>query len=242
MGQQCPCRRNIVEVKQVTTFQIQCYLGILGYLGPGGQDNDYGPITKAAVQEFQTDYALDADGIVGALTEKMLIAAADGTAFEGNGSNAPAGTVGDAADHSAQYLQPDGCYHIPKGVNVRLTKDFTSIEVQCQGIGCCKETIISKRIMDTAQAIRDEIGEPLEIGGAGGSGYRCPKHNADPSVMGAANSLHLISDAVDIHYRSTAKLKSAAMHHVQDGEIGLYPWGCHVGVWERGYVSQFTGK
>lgn len=144
--------------------------------------------------------------------------------------------------YAEQYLKSDGYYHIPKGVNVRLTKNFSSKEVECQGKGCCTETVISKRIMDTAQAIRDEIDEPLEIGGAGGSGYRCQKHNADPNVKGAANSLHLISDAVDLHYRNPAKLKSVALRHVKDGEVGIYSWGCHVGLWNRGVVSQFTGN
>ena len=125
-------------------------------------------------------------------------------------------------------------------MEVQLTRNFWASEIHCQGVDCCTESVISKRIMDLAQEIRDDIGEPLSIAKAGGSGYRCPVHNAQ--TPGASKtSLHTISDAVDLHYRDPAKLKAATLRHLRDGEVGLYSWGCHVGRWDRGYVNQFSG-
>ena len=28
--------------------------------------------------------------------------------------------------------------------------------------------------------------------------------------------------------------------HITDGEIGVYSWGIHVGVWNLGFVNRFT--
>ena len=139
-----------------------------------------------------------------------------------------------------KYLQADGFYHIPRGVDVQLTRNFWAHEIHCQGVGCCTESVISKRILDLAQEIRDDLGEPLSIGDAGGSGYRCQIHNAE--IRGASpKSLHTLSEAVDLHYKNPPKLKAVAKRHLTDGEIGLYDWGCHVGRWDRGCVSEFTG-
>lgn len=228
----------------MTIYQQQCLLGYLGY-SVGIIDGIYGSATRNALKQFQTDYLLPPTGVCDSQTEKMLVGVVAGTVAKKNLADAPEKTDKNATDNNvgcntaAQYLHADGYYHIPRGVNVQLTRNFNSAEIHCQGVGCCAESVISKRIMDIAQAIRDEIGEPLAIGTAGGSGYRCSKHNAD--VKGAANSLHVLGDAVDLHYRDPAKLKAVALHHVTDGEIGLYSWGCHVGVWNRGYLSQFNG-
>lgn len=224
----------------MTIRQIQALLDYLGY-DPGIIDGANGPHTQDAVRAFQAAEGLTVDGIAGIGTQgKLLYAVAAGRVYKPP-DTAPVDKNPLTTD-AAQYLQADGCYHIPRGVNVQLTKNFWSSEIHCQGVGCCKESVISKRIMDLAQEIRDDIREPLAIGSAGGSGYRCPIHNADAAVGGAATSLHLISDAVDLHYRDPDKLKAVVLRHLKDGEVGLYPWGCHVGRWDRGYVSQFVGK
>lgn len=220
----------------MTIKQIQSLLTYLGY-NPGAVDGADGANTQAAVRRFQQAEGLGVDGIAGVQTEKALLdAVANGRVYKPPDAVSPADkaeTVGDAA----QYLRADGCYHIPRGVEVRLTKNFMASEIHCQGVGCCTESVISKRIMDLAQEIRDDLGEPLCIGTAGGSGYRCKAHNA--AVGGAGNSLHMISDAVDLHYKDPVKLKAVVLRHLADGEVGLYKWGCHVGRWDRGYVSQF---
>lgn len=219
----------------MTTKQIQLLLTYLEY-DPGPIDGLDGSKTRDAVKAFQAAESLTVDGVVGMQTEKALLdAVANGRVYKppdtANADKTEA--VGDAA----QYLRADGCYHIPRGVEVQLTKNFMASEIHCQGKGCCTESVISKRIMDLAQEIRDDLGEPLCIGTAQGSGYRCKVHNA--AVGGAGNSLHMISDAVDLHYKDPARLKAVVLRHLTDGEVGLYKWGCHVGRWDRGYVSQF---
>lgn len=220
----------------MTTKQIQLLLTYLEY-DPGPIDGLDGSKTRDAAKAFQAAESLTVDGVVGMQTEKALLdAVSNGRVYKPPDTVSPANkaeTVGDAA----QYLRADGCYHIPRGVEVRLTKNFMASEIHCQGKGCCAESVISKRIMDLAQEIRDDLGEPLCIGTAEGSGYRCKAHNT--AVGGAGNSLHMISDAVDLHYSDPAKLKAVVLRHLTDGEVGLYRWGCHVGRWDRGYVSQF---
>lgn len=222
----------------MTTKQIQLLLTYLEY-DPGPIDGLDGSNTRDAVKAFQAAESLTVDGVVGIQTEKALLeAVVNGRVYKppDTATADKTAAVGDAA----QYLRADGCYHIPRGVEVRLTKNFMASEIHCQGKGCCTESVISKRIMDLAQEIRDDLGEPLCIGTAQGSGYRCKAHNA--AVGGAGNSLHMISDAVDLHYSDPAKLKTVVLRHLTDGEVGLYKWGCHVGRWDRGYVSQFNGK
>lgn len=220
----------------MTIKQIQCLLEYLGY-DTGPIDGMDGPNTEDAVRAFQAAEGLSADGIPGPLTEaKLLEAVAAGRVYKPP-DKVPAASKTTGTGDAAQYLRSDGCYHIPRGVDVQLTKNFWAHEIHCQGVGCCTESVISKRIMELAQALRDDLGEPLAIGTAKGSGYRCPTHNAE--VNGAAGSLHMISDAVDLHYRDPAKLKKVVLRHLTDGEVGLYSWGCHVGRWDRGYVNQF---
>ena len=208
---------------------------LLAYLGYYMLDVDglNGPGTKNATKEFQEDNGLQADGIIGDQTKKALIDAVANGRFK---TQAPSTDCG--GDASA-YLRPDGYYHIPRGVDVQLSKNLWSNEVACQGKGCCTESIISKRMVETFQQIRDVYGGPIEITSAGGSGYRCPIHNVDPSVGGATNSLHLTGDAFDLHAGNKARLLAVCEQIITDGEIGEYSWGVHAGVWDRGYVNRF---
>ena len=224
----------------MTTRQVQALLDYLGY-DPGPIDGADGPKTQAAVTAFQGDFGgLRVDGVAGEATEKALRhAVAYGMPEKKQESTGGEESPSTATVYADQYLQADGCYHIPRGVDVQLTKNFWAREIHCQGKGCCTESVISKRILDLAQEIRDDLGQPLSIGTAGGSGYRCRQHNAE--VGGSNTSLHMISDAVDLHYKDPAKLKAVVLRHLTDGEVGLYKWGCHVGRWDRGYVSQFNG-
>lgn len=230
----------------MTTRQIQDLLDHLKY-GPLDNDDVFGNDTQEAVRKFQRAEGLSDDGIPGSLTQAKLLDAVAHQRYYTAAEEGAAHTSGQPPDSKQEphtggypgdkYLRADGFYHIPRGVNVQLTKNFWSSEIHCQGVGCCTESVISKRIMELAQAIRDDLGEPLGIGGSDGSGYRCRKHNA--AVGGSYKSLHLISDAVDLHYKDPAKLKTVVLRHLTDGEVGLYKWGCHVGRWDRGYVSQF---
>lgn len=230
----------------MTTRQIQDLLDYLKY-GPLDNDDIFGSDTQEAVRKFQRAEGLSDDGIPGSLTQAKLLDAVAHQRYYTAAEEGTTHTSGQPPDSKQEpqtggypgdkYLRADGFYHIPRGVNVQLTKNFWSSEIHCQGVGCCTESVISKRIMELAQEIRDDLGEPLAIGSAKGSGYRCKTHNAE--VNGAAGSLHMISDAVDLHYRDPAKLKKVVLRHLTDGEVGLYSWGCHVGRWDRGYVNQF---
>ena len=220
----------------MTLLQIQCLLQYLGYYTIT-VDGIWGPGTEQAVKDFQHDNGLEEDGVPGVQTQPALLdAVAKGRFKQESNKNSTSDS-----DYAAQYLKADGYYHIPRGVNVQLSKNLWSSEVMCQGVGCCEESIISKRMVDTYQKIRNDVGMAIEIGTAGGSGYRCPIHNVDPSVGGAKNSLHLTGSAFDMHCADKNKLLAACEKHITDGEIGIYSWGIHGGVWSRGYVNRFNG-
>ncbi len=217
--------------------QIQNLLDYLGY-DPGAIDGANGPNTRDAVTAFQRAEGLAVDGIAGANTQaRLLEAVAQGRFYAPQEAQSkPTATGGDAA----QYLQADGCYHIPRGVDVQLSKNLWAHEVVCQGVGCCTESIISKRMVETYQDVRDEYGDAIEITTAGGSGYRCDTHNRE--VGGASGSLHKTGCAFDMHCRDKAKLLGIVERKITDGEIGVYSTFIHVGVWNRGFVNRFTGK
>lgn len=222
----------------MTVKQRQCLLTYLGY-NVGPIDGADGPKTRAAVTAFQGDFGgLTVDGIAGDATEKALRhAVAYGMPEKKQTSAGDEESPSTATVYAAQYLQADGCYHIPRGVDVQLSKNLWAHEVVCQGVGCCTESIISKRMVDTYQDIRDEYGDAIEIATAGGSGYRCDTHNRE--VGGAAGSLHKLGCAFDMHCRDKSKLLGIVERKITDGEIGVYPTFIHGGVWNRGYVNKF---
>lgn len=224
----------------MTTQQIQNLLQYLGYYTIR-VDGVTGPGTVAAIKAFQTDFGgLVVDGIAGSATQKALKhAVAYGMEKNTSTSQPSAPEQGEQTEYAAEYLQSDGCYHIPRGVNVQLSKNLWSSEIMCQGVGCCNESIISKRVVDAFQRVRDIYGGPITIGDSGGSGYRCPIHNAE--VGGASRSLHMTGNALDLHASDISRLLNAVEQVVTDGEVGIYNWGIHMGVWSRGYVNRFYG-
>lgn len=218
----------------MTTKQRQNLLAYLGYYS-GIPDGEYGPLTRKAVENFQEAFGgIGVDGVAGQETDKALLHAVAYGMPESVADKMSATAYADAE----QYLQSDGCYHIPRGVDVQLSKNLWAHEIHCQGNGCCKESIISKAMVEMFQRIRDEYGESIEIATAGGSGYRCNTHNA--AVNGAFGSLHKTGNALDLHCRDKDKLLAVVNRHITDGEIGVYSWGIHAGMWNRGFVNRFT--
>lgn len=203
---------------KINIAQVQSLLQALGH-SPGEIDGVWGSKSQAAMDAACAEY-----GVSGASTKPPEAAPDDSGILPG----------------ALKYLCEDGYFRIPKGANVQLTKNFNSLEFDCQGVDCCDTTVILKTGLLLWQEIRDDIGEPLPIGDAGGSGYRCPAHNA--AERGAAGSLHLTGAAADLHYRNPAMLEAVALRHCKDGEVGRYSWGCHVGRWQRGYVNRFVGN
>ena len=79
-----------------------------------------------------------------------------------------------------------------KGQKTKLSENFSSLEFDCHGSGCCSETIINPKLVEYVQKIRDHFGKPITVT----SGYRCPIHNK--RVGGATGSRHSKGDAADI--------------------------------------------
>ena len=77
------------------------------------------------------------------------------------------------------------------------TKNFKVSEFACK---CgCRFDKIDQRVMDMAQALRDELGVPVRVN----SGCRCEKHNA--KVGGVKNSKHTKGLAADLSCSKGAK-------------------------------------
>lgn len=226
----------------VTAKQKQCLLAYWGFIEPEDIDGIWGPQSSKATKKLQAQLGLEDDGVWGnatdiaakeALTNGFVPTIDDSVEIE----NATEVDDGIGLAYAAQYLREDGYYHIPRGVDVQLSRNLWAHEIHCQGKGCCMESIVSKRMVDTFQAIRDDYGDSIEVTTADGSGFRCRTHNA--AVGGAVGSLHLTGDAFDLHGRNKAKLLSVVEKHITDGEIGTYNWGIHAGVWNRGFVNRF---
>jgi uncharacterized protein YcbK (DUF882 family) len=76
---------------------------------------------------------------------------------------------------------------------VRLSAHFTAAELACK---CCGYLFVSdavKRLLDSLEILRSQIGGPIQIV----SGCRCLKHNRE--IGGAPNSRHLYGDAADLY-------------------------------------------
>ena len=109
--------------------------------------------------------------------------------------------------------------------------DREEFRCQCKGKYCNGFPVEpSEKLVMTCNAIRRRLGVPVSIVDSGGSGVRCPRHNAN--VGGVPNSNHLDGNAADLHSsKSPAEMAEAAEEVMGDtGEIGIYDWGIHVGV------------
>lgn len=112
------------------------------------------------------------------------------------------------------------------------SEHFSDEELSCH---CCGEgaDIVSDRLLELLEQLRENIGGPIEISCA----YRCPSHNAE--VGGVPDSQHVLGTAADIqtpdyeHCNTPETLKWYCEQLPFDG-IGLYDWGCHVDVREGG--------
>ena len=104
-----------------------------------------------------------------------------------------------------------------KGQKTKLSNNFTSLEFDCHGNGCCSETIINPKLVEYVQKIRDHFGKPITVT----SGYRCLVHNR--SVGGATGSRHSKGDAADIVVQGVAP-REVAQYAETIGikGIGLY--------------------
>ena len=91
------------------------------------------------------------------------------------------------------------------------TKNFKVSEFACK---CCGENHINQHILDMAQALRDELGVPINVN----SGYRCEIHNT--RVGGAKGSYHTRGLAADLSSSVGAdKMFQAVQKLWHDGKL-----------------------
>lgn len=123
--------------------------------------------------------------------------------------------------------------------------DREEFRCQCNGKYCDGFHVEPEETMvRICEEIRRRAGVPILIRDAGGSGLRCPQHNA--SIPGAAaNSEHTNGRAADLHPRgkTPAELYTIAEAVMAEmipgrGGLGLYSWGIHV---DTGKYSRWNG-
>ena len=201
----------------MTQKQKQALLAYLGYYG-GPLDGLWGDKSQRATIDFQRYYMAqeDVDGIFGAATEKRILEVI-ATREE------PKETI---LAESADWW---------KDIRYFIRAEFRCPCGKCDGFPVEPD----EKMVRTVDAIRAKLGKPIGIVDSGGSGVRCPEHNA--TVGGVATSYHLKGMAADLHCATAtpAEMKEAAEAVMgKTGGIGLYKWGIHVDV---GKYSRWNG-
>ena len=201
----------------MTLKQKQALLAYLGYYD-SPLDGLWGEKSQRATIDFQRAYMEreDVDGIFGAATEKRILEVI---------------ATGEEPVDGKMSATADGWKDI---------RAFTRAEFRCP-CGKCGGFPVEpdEKMVRTVDAIRAKLGKPIGIVDSGGSGVRCPEHNA--TVGGVATSYHLKGMAADLHCATAtpAEMKKAAEAVMgKTGGIGLYKWGIHVDV---GKYSRWNG-
>lgn len=203
----------------MTVKQQQCLLAFLEYYA-GAIDGIWGDQSRKATENFQRDFGLTKDGVFGVGTEDRIrkaIGNYDDLVLDLNGRE-------DVTDTNVGGKPQTGDYWDE-------IEYFTREEFRCQcGGKYCNgfPEEPEEELVRTCDEIRRRLGVPVSIVDAGGSGVRCPQHNAN--VGGVANSNHLYGKAADLHSSKSpeemARVAEAVMGNT--GEIGIYSWGIHV--------------
>ena len=110
-----------------------------------------------------------------------------------------------------------------KGVNVSLTKNFSSTEFDCNcKLASCKQTLIDLDHVKNMQILRDKLGKPIKQT----CGYRCPEHNK--AVGGVSNSQHVLGYASDIQVPGLTPDQVADLAEPIFNGLGRYDTFTHV--------------
>lgn len=110
-----------------------------------------------------------------------------------------------------------------KGKAEKLSKNFKSTELDCNGTNCCSKTLIDKQLITYLQKIRDNFKRPVIIN----SGYRCGTHNK--AIGGAKYSKHTLGKAADIKIDGIPTKDIAAYcESIGIKGIGLYETFVHI--------------
>ena len=202
----------------MTIKQRQHLLAYLGYY-VGDIDGAWGSGSRSACTAFQRDRGIPDDGYGGPVTDKAL-------------KNAVANDL--AKPEKAEKTSTTGTFW--DEIEFFDREEFCC---QCGGKYCNGFPVEpEEKLVRIVDEIRRRLGVPVQIVTAGGSGVRCPTHNAN--VGGVKNSEHLYGRAADLHAPvSLAVLKQVA-EDVLDGTggLGLYDWGIHV---DTGKYSRWNG-
>lgn len=195
----------------MTVKQKQHLLAYLGYY-TGAIDGIWGRLSIEGTEKFQNAVGLKVDGICGPSTQaKLREMIANGEELPKTATEEPTAT-GTFWDE-IEYL------------------DREEFRCQCKGKYCNGFPVEpQEKIVRTVDEIRRRLGVPVTIVESGGSGVRCPIHNAN--VGGVSNSNHLTGNAADLHSSKSPQEMARVAEEVMGntGEIGIYSWGIHVGV------------
>ena len=201
----------------MTLKQKQALLAYLGFYD-GPLDGVWGEKSQRATSDFQRGYMEqeDVDGIFGVKTERRILEVI---------ATGEEPVVKENLTALADWW---------KDIRYFKREEFRCTCGRCGGFPVEPQ----EKMVRTVDEIRHRLGVPVSIVDAGGSGIRCPEHNAE--VGGVANSEHLYGRAADLHSAaSPAKMKAVAEEVLGNtGGIGLYDWGIHVDV---GKYSRWNG-
>lgn len=211
----------------MTTKRKQLILAWYDLISPNDVDGIWGEQSKAATLALQGALSIEQDGDFGPTTAKEALSAMlEGRELSFNNENDAGVTTGTFWDEIEFFDREEfrcQCYR-------------HHATPYCNGFS--REP--SEELAHTCNEIRRRLGVPVGIVDSGGSGVRCPQHNAD--VGGVFNSNHLYGNAADLHSSKSpeemARVAEEVMGHT--GEIGIYSWGIHVGV--NCAYSRFRGK
>lgn len=198
----------------MTNKQRQHLLAYLGYYKMN-VDGDWRSGSREACKAFQRDRELTVDGYGGPETDRAL--------------------------KHAVYNDLEKPEPVDEDINVPTTAgtfwdeseffDREEFRCQCKGKYCNGFPVEpEEELVRVCNEIRRRLGVPVSIVDSGGSGVRCPRHNA--AVGGVGNSNHLYGRAADLHSsKHPLEMYRVAEEVLGDaGELGLYDWGIHVGV------------
>ena len=196
----------------MTTKQKQLILCCFDLLPLNAVDGIWGKQSEAATRKLQRGLGIEEDGVFG-----------DGTrdaAFDRLASGEPL--------EFAEDISVPGTGTFWDEIEYFSREEF---RCQCGGKYCNGFHVEpQEKMVRTVDEIRRRLGVPISIVDAGGSGVRCPQHNAN--VGGVANSLHLTGNAADLHSSKSPEEMARVAEEVMGntGEIGIYGWGIHVAV------------
>lgn len=199
----------------MTNQQRQHLLAYLGYY-VGDITSSWSQECKVACKAFQEDFqGIAVDGYGGPETDKAMRHAVAYDMFR---------VAGAVTDKNVGHKT---------GTFWDEIEFFTREEFRCQcGGKHCNGFPVEpdEAMVRTVNEIRRRLGVPVQIVDAGGSGVRCPQHNA--AVGGVANSNHLYGKAADLHSDKSPEEMYRVAEEIlgNTGELGLYSWGIHVAV------------